>query len=337
MRQTLLILALILYSITGHAQSVKITPANPALAAKLDSIYDDDVKYRLQSIELEKKAGYRSKEVEELSRLTNKQDSLNLVKVKAVIAQYGWLGKETVGEKGNSALFLVIQHADLATQLTYLPMMKEAVANGKLSPGRLAILEDRIAIHQGRKQIYGSQLSTINQITRVSPIEDPDNVDKRRKEVGLIPLAQYLLQWGIVWDAEEHKKLPSFNPALSAELDTIFNDNQNYRPQLVELVKKYGASAVESKKMLKTINQKDAVNLSKVKVILNQYGFPGIQVAGAKGNLTIQLVLLQSDVSTQKRYLPQLRAAVTNGTADTWILARIENNLSSGQKKSKPE
>lgn len=40
----------------------------------------------------------------------------------------------------------------------------------------------------------------------VLPLEDPDNVDKRRAEVGLGPLADYVKQWNIVWDVEEYKK-----------------------------------------------------------------------------------------------------------------------------------
>lgn len=46
----------------------------------------------------------------------------------------------------------------------------------------------------------------------VSPIEDPQNVDKRRGKVGLGPLADYISNWDIIWDVEKHKK-------RSAELD----------------------------------------------------------------------------------------------------------------------
>jgi len=42
-------------------------------------------------------------------------------------------------------------------------------------------------------------------------IEDPDNVDIRRAEVGLGTLQEYLSEYGMVWDAEEHKKrLPEY-------------------------------------------------------------------------------------------------------------------------------
>jgi len=330
MRHTLFTLVITFFSLAGNAQNQTKPPLNPQLAARLDSIYNDDSRYRLQSIEIEKKAGYESKERLALVDLTNKQDSLNLIKVQAIIAEHGWPGQESIGEKGVSALFLVIQHADLAIQLKYLPLMKDAAAKGNLSASRLAILEDRIAVRQGRKQVYGSQLSGMNQATKhygVSPIEDPEHVDERRKKAGLIPLAQYLLQWDIIWNVEEHKKIPSFDQQLSLQLDTIFNDNQLYRPQLAQLRKTYGINAKQSKNMLKMINAKDAANQIKMKRILEKYGFPGPAVAGDKGNWIIQFMFLQADTDTQLKYLPKMKQAVKVGNADVNILADVESRI----------
>jgi hypothetical protein len=41
------------------------------------------------------------------------------------------------------------------------------------------------------------------QICYVLPLEDPDNVDLRRAEVGLPPLAEYVIQYQIKWDVEQ--------------------------------------------------------------------------------------------------------------------------------------
>lgn len=181
---------------------------NKPLAAQLDFIYVEDQKYRLQIDEIEKKYGWESKEMKALWKIINEKDSFNLIKVKAILDRNGWLGADIVGEQGNSTLFLVIQHADLATQEKYLPMMREAVKNGKASGGNLALLEDRVAIRLGKKQIYGSQIGrdTDTQQYYVQPLEDPDNVDKRRAEVGLQSLAEYVNHWQINWDVEQYKK-----------------------------------------------------------------------------------------------------------------------------------
>jgi hypothetical protein len=181
---------------------------NQPWVALLDSIYEEDQQCRVQSIELEKKYGWDSKEVKNLWKIISKKDSSNLVVVKSILDKYGWLGTDVVGGKGNQALFLVIQHSNRATQERYLPMMREAVKNGKAQGTSLALLEDRVALAQGKRQIYGSQVAQdpVTHTYYVRPLEDPDHVDKRRAEVGLGPIAEYVSNWKIKWDVEQYKK-----------------------------------------------------------------------------------------------------------------------------------
>jgi hypothetical protein len=86
--------------------------------------------------------------------------------------------------------------------------MRKAVKDKKARPADLALLEDRILMRQNKKQIYGSQIVREgNGPWSVYPIADPKNVDFRRAEVGLGPIADYLSQMGLTWDVEEHLKL----------------------------------------------------------------------------------------------------------------------------------
>lgn len=64
---------------------------------------------------------------------------------------------------------------------------------------QLALLEDRVALGQGKKQMYGSQIHRNNQTGKyfVAPIEDESNVNKRRASVGLEPLEEYVKHWSI--------------------------------------------------------------------------------------------------------------------------------------------
>jgi hypothetical protein len=181
---------------------------NKPLAQMLDSIMIADQQGRLKMNALEKKYGWDSKEMKELWVEIGKNDSLNLIKVSAVLDKYGWLGPDVVGSNGSSALFLVIQHSDIKTQQKYLPMMREAVNKGKASPSSLALLEDRVALREGKKQIYGSQIGRNEKSGEyyVLPLGDPDNVDKRRAEAGLQPLADYIGMWNIKWNVEQYKK-----------------------------------------------------------------------------------------------------------------------------------
>lgn len=77
----------------------------------------------------------------------------------------------------------------------------------QLIKNSLALLIDRIEIREGRKQRYGSQIGTNpnNKTLYVLPLIDPDNVDKRRAEVGLGPISEYVKNWNLVWDVEKYK------------------------------------------------------------------------------------------------------------------------------------
>ena len=169
------------------------------LARRLDSIYVEDQKYRQMIEDVEKKHGFKSKEMQDLWKIIMKKDSGNLIAVKYILDTYGWLGEDKVGEQGSSTLFLVIQHADTRTQVKYLPMMREAVKNRKARPEQLALLEDRVALAQGKKQIYGSQIHQDPKSGKyfVAPIEDEPNVNMRRAAVGLGPLEVYVRHWDI--------------------------------------------------------------------------------------------------------------------------------------------
>jgi hypothetical protein len=190
---------------------------NKPLVAQLATILENDQKYRLSLDSIGEKYGQFSKEVEEVWATIALHDSLNEIEVVSILEKYGWPGKDMVGEEGAETIFLVIQHADLAIQDKYLPMMRDAVKKGNANAGSLALLEDRVAIRHGNRQIYGSQISGGANGAYLLPMTDPDNVDKRRAAVGLGPLADYLQNWQLKWDVTSYKQqLPELEAAIAA-------------------------------------------------------------------------------------------------------------------------
>ncbi len=177
---------------------------NKPLIKLIDSIYNDDQNLRMEVIEIQKN-GSNSKEIKEKWKIIKEKDSVNLLKVKNIIENYGWLGADVIGEKGNQFLFLVIQNSDQKTREKYLPIMREAVKKGDAKASTLALLEDKVALGQGKKQIYGSQIITDNETgeSKIAPIEDSLNVNRRRANVGLEPLENYAAQWGLVLKTKE--------------------------------------------------------------------------------------------------------------------------------------
>ena len=186
----LIITVLLTFSVAIVAAQSKI---NNSLVATLDSIFSEDQTLRLKSDTLIKQFGWESKEVKELWEKILYKDSINLLKVKNIINTYGWLGPDVVGKRGAQTIFLVIQHGDSLTQVTYFPVMKKAVKKGKARPQDLAYLEDRILTKQGKKQIYGSQVKLNNETGKFEfyPIKDEPNVNKRRAAVGLDSMENY--------------------------------------------------------------------------------------------------------------------------------------------------
>lgn len=182
-----------------------------ALVAVLDSIYEEDQELRRQISKVEAEHGADSPRMQAHWEQIHQKDSMNLIVVERILNERGWLGPDVIGAKGNSTLFLVIQHADLVMQEKYLPMLRDAVSKRNARGADLALLEDRVLMRQGKRQIYGSQIA-IDQASGekyLSPVEDPDHLDERRSAVGLEPIADYLDRFGLTWDLEAYKaRLP---------------------------------------------------------------------------------------------------------------------------------
>ena len=178
------------------------------LQKQLEDIDAEDQIYRIQIDNIEKQYGSQSDQLKKLWETIHLKDSINRISVSQIVDKYGWIGHNEIGYTANYALFSVIMHSDIKTQEKYLPIIRKAVKD-KIADGEcLAMLEDRIALRQDKKQIYGTQLSQ-NESTKeyyLAPLEDPANVDKRRKEMGMKPLADdYNLRvHNVVWDPKSY-------------------------------------------------------------------------------------------------------------------------------------
>jgi hypothetical protein len=107
-------------------------------------------------------------------------------------------------------------------------MMREAVKAGRAKASSLALLEDRVALAEGRPQTYGSQIMREGNAENyyVRALLDPDHVDERRASVGLGPLADYVKNWNIIWDVEAYKnQLPELLDKLRTQSPTSATKN----------------------------------------------------------------------------------------------------------------
>lgn len=172
---------------------------NKPLKAQLEKIYEKDQFYRRMIDSVRTNYGMNSEEWDGLMQKMTKQDEENKKQITEIIEKYGWPGKSMVGQQASSAVFLVIQHADPATMEKYLPMLREAAAKGEALKGSLALMDDRVRMNKGLPQLYGSQLR-MNEATQqweLYKVEDEINLDKRRAEMGLGPIKDYLKHFGV--------------------------------------------------------------------------------------------------------------------------------------------
>ena len=162
------------------------------LIARLQAIHERDQKPRHDFL-----FAYQTKAVDlidSLVREMQRADSINLIEIQDILQTYGFPSKAIVGTN-NSVIWLVIQHSDVECQKAYYPMLRDAAEKGELRWDDIALLEDRIAMHEGRPQKYGSQAVENSEGELVIySLLNKDSVDYWRAEVGMPPLAEYAKQ-----------------------------------------------------------------------------------------------------------------------------------------------
>ena len=77
----------------------------------------------------------------------------------------------------------------------------------------------------------------------------------------------------------------------------------------------------------------DSANLSYVEELIRNYGWPGKNFVGAKGNYTIWLVIQHADLETQEKYLPLLIKSVADSESRPVDLAYLQDRILMRQDK----
>lgn len=178
------------------------------LKAELEQILKTDQGVRQEYQAAVTKYGNNSEEVRQAIQKMVATDQENKKQVTGIIDAHGWPGKSMVGKQASLAAFLVIQHSDKETMEKYLPQLREAAAKGEAEKSQLALMEDRVLMNNGKPQIYGSQLNVNNETGQpeLYKIADEANVNKRREEMGLEPLEDYLKRFGIDYQVPQASK-----------------------------------------------------------------------------------------------------------------------------------
>ncbi|MCO5999913.1 DUF6624 domain-containing protein [Actinoallomurus rhizosphaericola] len=168
----------------------RVTPADPALAAELIAMTDED--RRLQGDASAGGAAYEEWAKDVTAQLAYRRvTTRNADRLDEIMDEHGWPTTELVGAEAARRAWLIAQHADrrLDVQRRAVRLMTDAVAIGAADAGMLAMLRDRVLVNEGREQLYGTQVAGVEDgVPILWPCADPDRVNERRAEVGLGPL-----------------------------------------------------------------------------------------------------------------------------------------------------
>ncbi len=103
------------------------------------------------------------------------------------ISKKEWLPREHLCKKGELYEWLIVQHSnDVTFQKKYLIFL-ENLSETKERNQNIAYLTDRILVNENKKQLYGTQFKNKEPF----PIYNPENLNKRRSEMGLEDFNKY--------------------------------------------------------------------------------------------------------------------------------------------------
>jgi len=126
---------------------------------------------------------------EEMKELHNR----NAKTLNDIIDTIGYPTIDKVGKEANEATWLVIQHS--IGQPVFMKkcaiLLESAVSENKADPKYLAYLTDRIAVFEGKPQLYGTQFDW-DEYGNLSPnlFDHVTKVNERRKAIGLNTLEE---------------------------------------------------------------------------------------------------------------------------------------------------
>lgn len=129
-----------------------------------------------------------------INKTKAKFNAENFREMNQLLEEYGWPKYSDVDDLAADAPLLIINHHESEEiRMKYLDQIREACLANEGSCMEYAKIHDRILVNTNRPQTYGMQFK-FNRSGALEPfpIENPQTVDRRRKEIGLEPLAVYL-------------------------------------------------------------------------------------------------------------------------------------------------
>jgi hypothetical protein len=132
---------------------------------------------------LTRKCAYPDLNKDELWKIINRDDSINLSILMNIVEKHGWPTISKVGKIPSGSAFFVLQHANLSVQEKYLPTIDSLAKIKEVNKWDFVYLADRVMTRKTGVQLYGTQSDEKGFV----PIFEPENLNIRCRDAG-IPL-----------------------------------------------------------------------------------------------------------------------------------------------------
>ena len=163
-------------------------------ALELIEMKDNYLRQRKEVDKVEQEFGDKSDEYWEAVKATQKLGSTNGEKLDSLIRVHGWPRQNFVGQEQTRAAALALVYSELPIQKKYLSEIEKAVEYNEIEGRYFAIITDKILVADGEKQRYGTQYvyKDSTDSYEIAPIENETDLDKRRFELGMESMEEYL-------------------------------------------------------------------------------------------------------------------------------------------------
>ena len=175
-------------------------------------------------------------------------------------------------------------------------------------------LESRIATLDA--ELYSSALKSIQDYLEEGIVVDLNTAPKSA-------IRSYALSFYKAYLEVQRTGKPTYNPALLNELTLMCERDQEARLKVID------AGSLGSDEGKEIIEKIDREHLPRLKVIVDQFGWPGFWTVGAEGADKMWLLVqhCDQDVGFQKMCLKLLQKAVANGDAPKRHLAYLTDRV----------
>ena len=185
------------------------TDADEILLAKINEKLNEGPEVKIVDINCEDKISLLNKVYDRdqgmrrgAAQFDPSVDHENLEIIISFIEKCGIPTLNEINDTEMSAIWLTLQHASPRYQKLYIPELEEAAKRGDIEWAVISLMKDRSLMHEGKPQIYGSQIRN----GLLYELFEPKYVNQRRTEIGMEPIEEYLKRFGIEFQVEQLTK-----------------------------------------------------------------------------------------------------------------------------------